>query len=411
MKRVVITGVGVITPVGNDVCSFWESITKSKSGIDYIKSYDTTDTPIKVAAEVKNYDWKDYFKPIDIKRLDRFTQFALISSQEAYNDSRLNESIIDHERLGVVYSSGIGGSSIGTEYNRMIEKGFKYVSALTIPFNLVNMAAGNIAIKFKAYGSCSSLVSACATGTDCIGQAYRQIQRGEQDVIIAGSSESGINPLLIAAFSSLKALSRSDNPERASIPFDKERNGFVMGEGAGTLILEELDHAIKRNAKIYAEVVGYGSTCDAYNIVSPAPDLKQGIRAIKMALSDANIEYKDISYINAHGTSTIYNDKFESKIIEEVFYKDGNLVPVSSTKSMTGHLLGAAGSVEAVICAKSLEDNFIPATIGYKVKDEEFNLNYITNEGKREKLNYVLSNSLGFGGHNSALIFKNKDLI
>lgn len=406
MKRVVITGLGAITPLGNNVDSFWQSIVASKCGIDYITAFDTKDSTIKVAAEVKDYNWRDFFKPLDIKRMDRFTQFAVISSQEAFQDAGLNESDIDKERLAVVFGSGIGGGTIGSEYNKLVEKGQKHVSPMTIPLNIINMAAANISIKLQAFGGTTSIVTACSTGTDCIGQGFRQIKAGYSDIVVAGASEACINPLLISSFNSLKAISKSTDPLRASIPFDKERNGFVMGEGSGTIILEELDHALKRNAKIYAEVVGYGSTSDAYNVVSPDPSLHQGIRAIELALREAEIGYKDISYINAHGTSTNYNDKFESQIIEQIFYRDDNNVPVSSTKSMTGHLLGASGAIESIICVKSLQDNFIPATIGFKEKDEDCNLDYVFHKGRKSELNYVLSNSLGFGGHNATIIFK-----
>ncbi|MEW9925286.1 beta-ketoacyl-ACP synthase II [Clostridium butyricum] len=406
MKKVVVTGLGAITPLGNNVDAFWNSIAASKCGIDYIATFDTNNSNVKVAAEVKDYNWKNFFKPIDVKKTDRFTQLALVSSYEAFNDAGLNESNIDKERLAVVFGSSVGGSTLGIEYNKLVNKGPAYVSPMTIPLNIVNMAAANISIKFQAFGGSTSVITACSTGTDCIGQAFRQIKAGYSDIAIAGASEACINPLLISSFDSLKAISRSTDPLRASIPFDNERNGFVLGEGSGTIILEELDHALKRNAKIYAEVVGYGSTSDAYNIVSPDPSLHQGIRAIELALREAGISYKDISYINAHGTGTKYNDKFESQIIEKIFYKDNNRVPVSSTKSMTGHLLGASGAIESIICIKSLQDNFIPATIGFKEKDEDCNLDYVFHKGRKSMLNYVLSNSLGFGGHNASMIFK-----
>lgn len=406
MRRVVITGMGAITPVGNTVDEMWKSIYQSRCGIDYITAFDTSNCDIKVAAEVKEYNPRGYFKPLEEKKLDRFTQFGLIASMEAYKDAGLDNYDFDRERFSVIFGSGIGGSTIGMEYCKLIESGFEAVSRMTIPINLVNMVGANIAIKLKAYGSCTSVITACATGTDCIGKAFRDIRDGYSDIVAAGASEACINPIIVAGFAAIDTLSKSNNPTRASIPFDRERNGFVMGEGAGTLILEELEHAQNRNAKIYGEVVGYGTTCDAFSLTAPDLTLKQGVRAFNMALKEAKIEPKDISYMNAHGTSTKYNDKFETKIIKEVFGSSKPNVPISSTKSMTGHLMGAAGAIEAIISVKSIENAFIPPTIGYEYEDTECDLDYTVNKGRKKDLEYVLSNSLGFGGHNATIILK-----
>ncbi|KEI11576.1 beta-ketoacyl-ACP synthase II [Clostridium novyi] len=406
-NRVVITGIGAITPIGNDVNTFWNSIKDGKCGIDKITAFDTTNYKAKLAAEVKDFEVTNYIDKREARRLDKFCHFALAAADEAMRDSGLNEDNVDKERMGVIVGSGVGGiATIEEQHNKLLQKGPNRVTPFFIPMIISNMAAGNIAIKFGAKGICTNIVTACATGTHAIGEAFHNIRNGISDVIIAGGAEASITPLAVAGFTSLTALSTSEDKERASIPFDKERHGFVMGEGSGIVVLESLENALKRNAKIYAEVVGYGATCDAYHITSPSPNGEGGARAMEIAIKDAEIEKREISYINAHGTSTPYNDKFETEAIKTVFGENAYKIPVSSTKSMTGHLLGAAGAIEAIVCAKSVQEGFIPATIGYKVPDEECDLDYVPNEGRSADLKYVMSNSLGFGGHNSTIILK-----
>ncbi|KEI07229.1 3-oxoacyl-ACP synthase [Clostridium sp. K25] len=406
-NRVVITGIGAITPIGNDANTFWNSIKDGKCGIDKITAFDTTDYKAKLAAEVKDFEVTNYIDKREARRLDKFCHFALAAADEAMRDSGLNEDNVDKERMGVIVGSGVGGiATIEEQHNKLLQKGPNRVTPFFIPMIISNMAAGNIAIKFGAKGICTNIVTACATGTHAIGEAFHNIRNGISDVIIAGGAEASITPLAVAGFTSLTALSTSEDKERASIPFDKERHGFVMGEGSGIVVLESLENALKRNAKIYAEVVGYGATCDAYHITSPSPNGEGGARAMEIAIKDAEIEKREISYINAHGTSTPYNDKFETAAIKTVFGENAYKIPVSSTKSMTGHLLGAAGAIEAIVCAKSVQEGFIPATIGYKVPDEECDLDYVPNEGRSADLKYVMSNSLGFGGHNSTIILK-----
>ncbi|EGO89235.1 beta-ketoacyl-ACP synthase II [Clostridium botulinum C] len=406
-NRVVITGIGAITPIGNDANTFWNSIKDGKCGIDKITAFDTTDYKAKLAAEVKDFEVTNYIDKREARRLDKFCHFALAAADEAMRDSGLNEDNVDKERMGVIVGSGVGGiATIEEQHNKLLQKGPNRVTPFFIPMIISNMAAGNIAIKFGAKGICTNIVTACATGTHAIGEAFHNIRNGISDVIIAGGAEASITPLAVAGFTSLTALSTSEDKERASIPFDKERHGFVMGEGSGIVVLESLENALKRNAKIYAEVVGYGATCDAYHITSPSPNGEGGARAMEIAIKDAEIEKREISYINAHGTSTPYNDKFETAAIKTVFGENAYKIPVSSTKSMTGHLLGAAGAIEAIVCAKSVQEGFIPATIGYKVLDEECDLDYVPNEGRSADLKYVMSNSLGFGGHNSTIILK-----
>lgn len=404
-KRVVVTGLGAITPVGNDVESFWNNIKNGVCGIDFITKFDTSEFKVKIAAEVKDFDPSIYMDRKEVKRIDTFSQFAMAASAQAVEDSKLDLEKIDKNRFGVVIGSGIGGiGTIEDEQTKFLEKGPNKVHPLFIPMIISNMAAGNVAIKFEAKGICTTVVTACATGTNAIGEAYRMIQYGTADVIIAGGTESSITPLSIAGFTTLTALSKSTDPKRASIPFDAERDGFVMGEGAGVFIVESLDHAKARGAKIYAEIVGYGSTCDAYHMTSPAPDGEGAARAMELAINEAGISAEEVSYINAHGTSTPVNDKYETAAIKTVF---GNCnVPVSSTKSMIGHLLGAAGAVEGVICVKALEDGFIPPTVGYSVPDSECDLDCVPNVGRKADLKYVMSNSLGFGGHNAVILMK-----
>ncbi len=407
-KRVVITGMGAITPIGNNVNDFWNSIKEEKVGIDNIKSFDTENFKVKLAAEVKDFNPEEYMDKKEARRLDRFCQFAIAAAQQAVDDSKLDLDKINKEKFGVIVGSGIGGlATIEKEEQKLLEKGPNRVSPLFIPTIISNMAAGNIAIKFGAKAMCSTVVTACATGTNCVGEAFRTIKNGEVDIMLAGGTEASITPIAIAGFTNLTALSKSTDSNRASIPFDKDRDGFVMGEGSGILLLESLEHALDRGAKIYGgEVVGYGFTCDAYHMTSPAPGGEGAARAIELAIKEAGINKEEVSYINAHGTSTPYNDKFETEAIKKVFKDYSNSIPVSSTKSMIGHLLGAAGAVEAIICAKSLEEGYVPATVGYKVKDEECDLDYVTSGGKSKIINYAMSNSLGFGGHNAVILLK-----
>ncbi|MDO6354032.1 beta-ketoacyl-ACP synthase II [Caloramator sp. CAR-1] len=406
-RRVVVTGLGAITPIGNDAKSFFEGVKEGRLGIDYIKSFDTENFKVKVAAEVKDFDPNNYMDRKEAKRMDRFCQFAVASSIEAVKDSEIDVEKLDKNKFGVVIGSGIGGLlTIEKEHKNLLEKGPNKVGPLFIPMAIVNLAAGNVAIKFGAKGICSSVVTACASGTNAIGEAFRYIQMGYLDVAIAGGAEAPITPLALAGFTNLTALTNSNDPKRASIPFDLERSGFVMGEGAGIVILEEYEHAINRGAKIYAEVIGYGFTCDAYHMTAPDEEADGASRAMEMALLDANIQKEEISYINAHGTSTPLNDKLETLAIKKVFGEYSKKIPISSTKSMTGHLLGAAGAIEAIVCVKAIEEGFIPATIGYEKKDPECDLDYVPNQGRRGEVNYALSNSFGFGGHNACLIFK-----
>ncbi|MEY8000790.1 beta-ketoacyl-ACP synthase II [Clostridium sp. Mt-5] len=406
-RKVVITGLGAVTPVGNDVDTFWNNIKRGVCGIDFIKAFDTENFKSKLAAEVKDFDADKILGRREARRLDRFSQFAMASAEEAVKDSGIDLDTMDKYKFGVLVGSGIGGiGTIEKEHSTLIEKGPNKIRPLFIPMIIGNMAAGNIAIKFGAKGICTTVVSACATGTNAIGEAYKIIEDGRADVMIAGGAEASITPLSISGFISLTALSRSSDPKRASIPFDRERGGFVMGEGSGIVIMESLEHAQNRKAHIYSQIVGYGSTCDAYHITSVAPDGEGPARAMEMAIEEAGIDKKEVSYINAHGTGTISNDKSETKAIKKVFGDLAKDIPVSSTKSMTGHLLGAAGAIEAIICVKSMEDNYLPPTIGYSEKDEECDLDYIPNKGRDVEVKYTMSNSLGFGGHNAVILLK-----
>ena len=406
-RRVVITGLGAITPIGNNVNEFWNGIEQGKCGIDEITYFDTTDYKVKLAGEVKGYNPEDYFDKKSAKRLDKFSQFAMIAAREAWNDSKLDSKVENMERVGVILGSGIGGlETMEKEMTNIHEKGPDRVSPMFIPMNIVNMAAGNVSIDLGAKGESISMVTACASGTHCIGESYRMIKNGYQDIIIAGGTEASITPIGIAGFTNIKALSQSTDKNRASIPFDKERNGFVMGEGAGILILEELEHAVKRGAHIYAEIVGYGATSDAYHITSPAPDGEGGARAMKIAMEEAGAKPEDITYINAHGTSTHLNDSCETMAIKTALGEASKKVMVSSTKSNTGHLLGAAGGVEAVVCSKAIEQSFVPPTINYMVPDEECDLDIVPNKGRNVEIKYAMSNSLGFGGHNASILLK-----
>ncbi|MEF9958831.1 MAG: beta-ketoacyl-ACP synthase II [Niameybacter sp.] len=406
-NRVVITGVGVVSPLGNTEEAFWNNLKEGVCGIDRITKFELVDGyDVTLAAEVKDFEASKYVEKREVRRLDLFSQYAIYAAKEALINAKLNMDDEDASKVGVIVGSGIGGlGTIETGMRTLIEKGPKRVSPLFIPMVIGNMGAGNVAIYTGAKGICTSIVTACASGTHSIGEAYRALQKGANDVILAGGAEAAITPLGIASFQSLTALSKSQDPKRASIPFDKERNGFVMGEGAGIVVMETLEHATKRGATILAEVVGYGATGDAYHITSPDPEGEGAARAMADAIHEAGIEPSQVDYINAHGTSTEYNDKFETLAIKKVFGADTK-VPVSSTKSMTGHLLGAAGAIEVIAVTKALQEGFIPATIGYQVADEACDLDYVPNEGRKVDIEYALSNSLGFGGHNGTILLK-----
>lgn len=407
MNRVVITGMGAITPIGPNVKEFWDNSKIGVNGIDNITLFDTEAFKVKLAAEVKNFNAEDYLDKREAKRYDRFCQFAMIAAEEAIKNSEINLDSIDRERFGVVIGSGIGGfNTLEREHENLLSKGPRRVSPMVIPMIIGNMASGNVAIKYGAKGPCLDVVTACATGSSSIGEAFRSLKHGYMDVALAGGCEGSITPLSVAGFTSLTALNTGTDKDRASIPFDKERSGFVMGEGAGVLLLETLDHARKRGAKILGEIIGYGSTCDAYHMTSPSPDGEGAKRSMEMAIREGSIDKKDIGYINAHGTSTPYNDKFETLAIKSLFGEGAYNIPISSTKSMTGHLLGAAGAVESIVCLKALDEGFIPATLNLNIKDEECDLDYVSNKGRKKEIKYALSNSLGFGGHNATLLFK-----
>lgn len=406
-NRVVVTGMGVVTPIGNDVESFWDSLKEKKVGIGQITCFDTTDYKVKLAAEVKNFDARDYMDVKTSKRMERFSQFAVAAAKEALEDAGISIEKEDPYRVGVCVGSGIGSlQAMEREHKRLLEKGPGRINPLLVPMMIGNMAAGNVAIQFGLKGKCFNVVTACATGTHSIGEAFRSIQYGEADVMVAGGTEASISPLGVAGFTALTALSTSDNPARASIPFDKERNGFVMGEGSGIVVLESLEHAQARGARIYGELAGYGATCDAFHITSPAEDGSGAAMAMEMAMKDGGVKPEDIDYINAHGTSTHHNDLFETKAIKSALGDYAYKVHINSTKSMVGHLLGAAGGVEFITCVKSMEQGFIHATAGLEIDDEECDLNYTKGEGVRADIRYALTNSLGFGGHNASLLIK-----
>lgn len=409
-RRVVVTGIGTINPIGHNVEETWKSIEEGKCGIAPISLFDTKDMKVTLAGEVKDFDVTKYIDKKEAKKMDRFIQMGMIAAKEAVTDSGLDINNIDSHRFGVIVSSGIGGlGSIEKNYQTGEKRGFDRVSPFFIPMTISNLAAGHIAIAYHAQGLCTCPVTACAGGTNAIGDAFRNIRDGYQDVMIAGGCEASVTPLGIGGFTSMKALSDSTDPKRASIPFDKERNGFVMGEGAGILILEELEHALKRGAHIYGEMTGYGVSCDAHHITAPLPNGEGGAYAMQNALDDAGISYDVIDYINAHGTSTHLNDLCETEAIKSVFKEHAYKLAVSSTKGHTGHCLGAAGGIEAVLSVLALKHDFIPPTLNYQVKDEECDLNVVPNIGVKKDLHYVMSNSLGFGGHNASIIFKEYD--
>lgn len=409
-RRVVISGLGAVSPIGNDVDTMWDSIKEGKCGIDEITHFDTSEYRVKLAAEVKDLDMEKYLKKREIKFNDRFTTFARIAAMQAMDDSSIDLENVDKNRFGVIIASGIGGiETIENAQMNMEKRGPSKVSPYFIPMCLINLAAGNVAIDFGLKGHCSSTVTACAAASNAIGEAFHKIRDGYEDLMLAGGSEASITPLAMAGFMSMRALHEGDDKNRASIPFDKDRSGFVMGEGAGVLLLEEYEHAKKRGAKIYAEIVGYGATCDAHHVTAPIDDGSGGSRAMVSAIEDANINASDVDYINAHGTSTPLNDKTETMAVKSAFGNHAKELKISSTKSNTGHLLGASGAIEAIISIKAIENSFIPPTINYKNQDEDCDLNIVPNKGLNEEVNYAMSNSLGFGGHNASLIFKKAD--
>lgn len=406
-RRVVVTGMGAITPIGNDVETFWNSLKNGTVGIEPITIFDTADFKAKLAAQVKDFDPKKYMDNKAARRMERFSQFAVAAAKEALEDAGIDMAKEDPYRVGVSVGSGIGGlDAIERETKKMIEKGPNRINPLLVPLMISNMAAGNIGIQFGLKGKNINVVTACATGTHSIGEAFRSIQYGEADVMVAGGSEASITPIGIAGFAALTALSTSEDPKRASIPFDKERNGFVMGEGAGIVVLESLEHAQARGAKIYAEVGGYGATCDAYHITSPAEDGSGAAKAMEVAIADAGLTPEDVDYVNAHGTSTHHNDLFETKAIKLALGDHARRVKINSTKSMIGHLLGAAGGVEFIACVKSIEEGFVHVTAGLEMDDEECDLDYTKGQGVAMDVNCALSNSLGFGGHNATLLVR-----
>ena len=403
-RRVVITGMGAVTPIGNNVNEFWSNAKEGKLGIDFIKLLDNDLIDVKIAGEVKDFNPEPIISKKETKRLDRAEQFGLYAADEAIKNSGLDLEKEDLDKIGVIIGSGIGGlGTIEAEGTKLYTGASKRVSPFFIPMAISNLVAGNVAIKYGLRGTCTAVVTACATGTNSIGDAYRLIKHGYENVMLAGGAEAPITRIGVGGFNGMKALNTSNNPEKASIPFDKNRSGFVMGEGA--VVLESLEHAQARGANIIAELVGYGTTCDAYHITSPAPDGSGAAKAMKQAIDEAGIKPEDVSYINAHGTSTALNDKFETAAIKTVF-GDETKVAISSTKSMTGHLLGAAGAIETIVCAKAVQEDFIPPTIGYETPDEELDLDYVPNVGRKEKVEYALTNSLGFGGHNATLLLK-----
>ncbi len=407
MKRVVITGMGVISPIGNNLEETWEGIKSQKCGVDDITQFDTTTFKTKLACEVKNYNPNDFFNPKQVRHLDRCTQFAMIAAREALENSKITPENTDYNNIGTYISSGIGGlNTIQTQCGIGFEKGYNRVSPMFLPMGLANMQAGNVTIDLGFKGASFSILSACASSTHAIGEAYRAIKFGYEDVVFAGGTESAVCEVGVASFENMKALCTSNDKTRASIPFDKERSGFVMGEGAAVVVLEEMEHALKRGAKIYGEVVGYGATSDAYHVTSPSPDGEGAARAMVRAMKDAEIEPKDIDYINAHGTATHLNDMYETMAIKTAFGENAKSVMISSTKSNVGHLLGAAGAIEAIFCTMAIKDSFVPPTINYKVPDEDCDLDIVPNEPRQKDLTYVMSNSLGFGGHNASIIIK-----
>lgn len=405
-RRVVVTGLGAVTPIGNNVDDFWASVKAGKIGFDHITKFDTTDYKCHIAAELKDFNPQDFMDRKAAKRMEPFSQYAVAAAKQAIDDSGLDIEKEDPYMVGCAIGSGIGSlQAMERETQKLYEKGPNRVNPLLVPLMICNMAAGNVSIQFGLKGKSINDVTACATGTNTIGEAYRSIQYGEADVMVAGGTEGSVCPIGIAGFTALTALSTVDDPAKCSLPFDKNRSGFVMGEGAGVVILEELEHAKARGAKIYAEVVGYGCSSDAYHITSPQEDGAGAARAMTNAMSDAGVTPVDVKYINAHGTGTHHNDLFETRAIKLAFGDDAANLKINSTKSMIGHLLGAAGAVEFITCVKEIQDGFIHKTVGYETPDEEIDLNYCK-DSYEEPVEYALSNSLGFGGHNASILLK-----
>jgi 3-oxoacyl-[acyl-carrier-protein] synthase II len=407
-RRVVVTGLGLITPLGTGIQKTWEGICKGASGIDRITTFDTTDSPVQIAGEVKDFNPEDFIERKEIKKMDVFIQYALSAGSMAIEDAGLRITDTNADRVGVIVGAGIGGiQTIERYHSVLLENGQRRISPFFIPMLITNLAAGQISMRFGARGPNSCVTTACAAGTHAIGDSFKIIQRGDADAMIAGGSEAAITPLTIAGFANMKALSnRNDTPQKASCPFDMERDGFVIAEGAGIVVLEELEAALARRAKIYAEVIGYGMTADAYHMTAPDPEGRGVVNCMRMALRDAGIAPEAVDYINAHGTSTPYNDKHETSAIKHVFGKHARQLAVSSTKSMTGHLLGAAGGVEAAICALALSWGIIPPTINYEHPDPECDLDYVPNHARHTDIEHALSNSFGFGGTNACLVLK-----
>ena len=407
MRRVVVTGMGAVTPIGTGVEKYWENVKKKTLGFGEITRFDTSDFKVKLAAEVKDFVAKEHMDFKAARRMELFCQYAVAAAKEAFNQAGLDMEKEDPFRVGCSIGSGIGSlQATEAACKKLEEKGPSRVNPLLVPLMISNMAAGNVSIQLGLKGKSLNVVTACATGTHSIGEAYRSIQCGDADVMLAGGTEACICPIGVAGFSALTALSDSQDPERCSLPFDKDRSGFVMGEGAGVVVLEELEHAQKRGAVILAEVTGYGATSDAYHITSPAEDGSGAAKAMELAIAEAGIEKEDVTYINAHGTATHHNDLFETRAIKLLFGDHAYHMKINSTKSMIGHLLGAAGAVEFITCVKELQEGFIHATAGYTTPDEEMDLNYVAGEGVEEPISYALSNSLGFGGHNASILIK-----
>lgn len=406
-RRVVVTGMGAITPIGNNVEEFFAGIKEGKVGIGPITKFDATEYKANLAAEVKDFVAKEHMDFKAAKRMEPFSQYAVVAAKEAMDQAGINMEQEDPYRVGVMIGSGIGGlATMEKEHSTILDKGPNRVNPLTVPMMISNMAAGNVAIQLGCKGKCTNVVTACATGTNCIGDAFRAIQYGDADVMLAGGTESSITPVGVAGFNALTALTTATDPARASIPFDKDRSGFVIGEGAGVVVLEELEHAKKRGAKILAEVAGYGCSCDAFHITSPAEDGSGAAKAMTLAMEEGGIKPEDVDYINAHGTSTHHNDLFETRAIKLALGEAAYNVKINSTKSMIGHLLGAAGGVEFIACVKAIEEGFVHQTVGTQVADEECDLDYMIGAPASMDVNYVLSNSLGFGGHNATLLVK-----
>lgn len=407
-RRVVVTGIGAITPLGNDIPTTWSNAKKGLNGIDFITRFDTSNLDVKIGGEIKGFDFDEALGRKFTKRMDRFVQLAMVATKEAVTDAGLDFDTVDRDRCGVYIGSGIGGlETIASEEDKAQTRGYDRLSPFFIPGAIINIAAGQIAIDYGLYGMATSTITACASATNSIGDAFRAIRDGYLDIVLSGGTEGSLIPLGIGGFNVMQALNRSNDPAYASIPFDKNRSGFVMGEGAGTLVLEEYEHAKKRGAKIYAEIAGYGATCDAFHITGPDPEANGARKCMEMAVRDAGLQMEDVDYINAHGTSTPLNDKTETLAIKKAFGDHAYKLHVSSTKSMTGHLLGASGAIEGIFALLATKDDFVPPTINTKEVDkEECDLNYTLSHGITKEVNVAISNSLGFGGHNATILFK-----